>query len=157
MLIFNSPDLLEDYLIIHQVGSTNFAGDLDKAMNIKKPNYLPVEFLADEDFGSALSRCDILIGRSGINTVWDCLLASVPAIYIPLAKEQTENSLYAQREGLAKVIYQHEAGAKLLRRKIDEIFSAYSEIKESLKKTAAKLPKNGADIMASEVIKMLHD
>lgn len=156
-LIFNSLDQLSDYLIVHQVGSTNFAGDLDKARGIKKPDYLPFEFLDGDDFGALLARCDILIGRSGINTVWDCLQTLVPAIYIPLSGEQTENALYAQKEGIAKVIYQKEAEPQLLRRKIDEIFSEYQSIKKSLEKSARILPKNGADIMAAEVSKFLND
>lgn len=156
-LIFNSLDQFKGYLIVHQVGSTNFAGDLDKAKGIKKPDYLPVEFLDGDNFGAMLSRCDILIGRSGINTVWDCLQTRAPAIYIPLSGEQTENALYAQKEGVAKVIYQNEATPGLLKKTIDEIFTEYANIKKSLEKTARNLPKNGAYIMAAEARKLLND
>ena len=156
-LIYNSPALLKKYLIIHQVGSTNFAGDLDKAKSISNANYLPVEFLIDEDFGAVLARCDLLIGRSGVNTVWDCQLTLVPAIYIPLTGEQTENALFAENKGAAKVIVQDKANPRILKQKIEEIFSDYSNVKKSLAKSAQELPKNGANKMVADIIKILHE
>lgn len=156
-LLFNSFGKLSDYLIVHQVGSTNFDGDLDKAKKIYKPNYLPVEFLQSDDFGAVLSRSDVLIGRSGINTVWDCQIALVPAIFIPLSSEQKENARYAQEEGIANIIYQELADSEILSQIIGAIFADYENIKKALEKSSRKLLRDGAGKMAAEVIKILHD
>ncbi len=158
-LIFSSMPLLGEHRIIHQVGLANFKGDFDKAKKINNENYLAVKYLVGSDHGAVLSRADMVIGRSGANTVWECLMLSKPSIFIPLtiaaAKEQTENANYAENAGFAQVLNQDKATPKKLKNLIDKVFKDYDKFKNAAGKNKEGIPKNGAWQMLKEIKELI--
>lgn len=109
--------LLEKYIIIHQTGDAKEYGDFDRIQK-KKENlpqklqnrYIMMKFVEPKDFYSFLEKADLVISRSGINTVTELLYLGKPALFIPLAlgqrNEQLTNALFAKNLGLAEILEQ---------------------------------------------------
>jgi len=74
-----------------------------------------------------LSDADLIISRSGINTVTELLYLGKPSLLIPLPygqqNEQLTNAQFVQRLGLAQVVDQLETTPELLLQKIDEMIA----------------------------------
>lgn len=146
--------------IIHQVGSTNFEGDLDKAKKIKNVNYLALSYIESQNIGGILQKADLVIGRSGANTVWELATLAKVAILIPLphsaSGEQNKNAKILERAGSAIIISQDQATPKRIISEIKEIFKNYSIYQKNAKAFSKKIPKNAADKITSFILKYLH-
>ncbi len=114
--------LLAKYEVYHQCGELDFDMLSAKAQTIAKslkqnyhfaPNYPP------NVFEEMYSKADVVLARSGANTISELAILGIPAILIPLPKteqdEQAKNARMLQKIGVAEVIPQHElSGSKLL-------------------------------------------
>lgn len=143
---------LEKFLIVHQVGTTNYEGDLDRAQRIENVNYLAVDYLDSDNIGAVLNRADLVIARSGANTVWDLAILAKVAVLIPLpisaSGEQEENSAILEKAGSAIVIQQQNASTQKILEAISLLSNqsfAYSQKAVQFSKT---LPKNASDTIA---------
>jgi UDP-N-acetylglucosamine--N-acetylmuramyl-(pentapeptide) pyrophosphoryl-undecaprenol N-acetylglucosamine transferase len=96
-------DLIKKYNIIHQTGKK----DYQESLNIKKSldrdvqnKYLTFDNINENTIGEVFSKSEIIIGRSGANTVYEILLLNKKAILVPLeigAKDdQKYNALIAK-------------------------------------------------------------
>ena len=78
------------------------------------------------------NEADIIISRSGANSVSEILYVKRPAILIPLPRtfmnEQGKNADYAKEFGIAKVLTESEATPKRVEIVIGEIKNNWSEI-----------------------------
>ncbi len=155
-LIFQSIENLKNYQILHQVGTLNFKGDLDRALEKSNSNYLPVDYLTSSDFGASLNSARIVISRSGANTVWELATLSKVAILIPLpisaAGEQYENAQILKEAGSAIVLNQKETTPQTLISTIGEIEANYPKFQTSAKALSTKMPKDAAQKLAEAVI-----
>lgn len=137
---------LEKYLIFHQVGTLNFQGDLDKAKKIKRDNYFATDYLKPDDIGAVLNRADLVIARSGANTVWDLAILAKVAILIPLpisaSQEQDANAQILKAAGSAYVVDQDQIYDDLLTRTIERVFRNHRSLKRAAIAFAKTLPKN---------------
>ena len=109
--------LLEHYEITHQTGDAHEFGDFDRleALRLRldpklQARYTLKKFIVPEIVGSVLSDADLVISRSGINTVTELLYLGKPSLLIPLPygqrDEQHANALFFQKTGLGKMIEQ---------------------------------------------------
>ena len=126
------PNLLSEFQIAHVCGM----GKIDA--NCNYPGYKQFTYL-DEDFGDVLAGADLVISRSGANTVYELLALHKPNILIPLSTafsrgDQIANANYAVQHGFSQVILENELTADTLRQKINWIT-------EHLAETAAALEK----------------
>lgn len=158
-LIFDSLDLIKGYKIIHQVGATNYKGDLDKALAIKNTNYLALDYVRQDCLGYILNCASFVISRSGANTVWELAVLGKPGILIPLpiaaSDEQLQNAQILKNHGCAIVLRQHDATRGLLLKSINAIeknFAMYQKNSLNLKKT---LPKNAAVVLKENILKLI--
>ena len=149
---------LSKYNIFHQVGTANFNGDLDNARKIKRSNYLAVDYIYPQDIGAVLNRADLIVSRSGANTVWDLALLAKVAILIPLpfaaANEQEENAKILEKAGSAIIVNQKDLTPAVLKQKIDYILKNYSKSQQAAQAFAKTLPKNSAQILTAEILKL---
>jgi UDP-N-acetylglucosamine--N-acetylmuramyl-(pentapeptide) pyrophosphoryl-undecaprenol N-acetylglucosamine transferase len=117
------PVLTRYYNVIHQTGLNNGAGlnartsgaDADGAdgKEFSRPagrsaGYKSVPYI-NEDMPAALAAADLVLGRSGAGTVWECAAAGKPMVLVPLAGagtrgDQVENARFFEKAGAAKVI-----------------------------------------------------
>lgn len=110
--------LLERYHVLHQIGAAKQFGDFDRLVARKQElpsrltnNYTPVQFINPENIVDTLQQADLVVSRSGINTVTTLLMLNKPALLIPLPisqhHEQQKNALFFKAHGLGKVANQH--------------------------------------------------
>ena len=157
-LIFEMIPQLSSYQIIHQVGTANFKGDLDKAKKIKRANYLALDYIGGDNIGAIFDRADLVISRSGANTVWDLAILGKVAILIPLpiaaAGEQEANANILLEAGSAIILNQKDLSPQILAQKIDHIFKSLPKFQRSAQTFSKTLPKSASKTLASEVLKL---
>lgn len=142
--ITNLLPKLEKYLIFHQVGTVNFQGDLDKAKKIERDNYFAVDYLKPNEIGAVLNRADLVIARSGANTVWDLAVLAKVAILIPLpisaSREQDANAKILKEAGSVVVISQNQCGPESLLNLINKVFRNRDKFEQRAGAFAKTLP-----------------
>ncbi len=157
--------LLSDYQIIHQTGDSEY-GDFDRLEKLKKSfpeklqdRYLITKFVDPSRVGSILSKADLVISRSGINTVVELLSYGKPSLLIPLPygqnNEQLKNALIIKKVGLGEIVNQEEVSSEDLNNKITDMFKNISSYKMHAKDGQTLIIENAAkkivDVLSSEV------
>jgi|SRR5579885_887282 len=115
ILVEESLDkLLEEFVIIHQTGDAQEFHDYDRLATYreqfpdeKKKRYLIKKFFDPEEVSVLLREADLVVSRSGINTVTELLYFRKPCLLIPLPygqrNEQLTNANFLKELGLAHV------------------------------------------------------
>ncbi|MDR2048178.1 MAG: undecaprenyldiphospho-muramoylpentapeptide beta-N-acetylglucosaminyltransferase [Treponema sp.] len=133
------PVLTRYYDVIHQTGMNS--EERSCAAGYKSVPYIK------EEMPAVLAAADLVLGRSGAGTVWECAAAGKPMILVPLAGagtrgDQVENARFFEKAGAARVIGPEQGG---LERKA-----------AALKETVALIAENRAlrDAMAAAAAKI---
>lgn len=147
--------LLKIANIIHQTGDASEFTDFERLIKLKeqfnselKNRYLLAKFFSPDKVAGILSSSDLIVGRSGINTVTELMLLEKPAYLIPLSftqkDEQKKNALFLKTCGLAELGNQLELNPdtffehiKEMLKKIDQ-YKISSNFKANFKKNAAE-------------------
>jgi len=144
--------LLQDYKVVHQVGSFQ----IEKFMTIRKnlPAKLRLRYevhstISQTKWPTYLKKADIIISRSGANIVSEILVTKRPSILIPLQlaylNEQKKNADYAKSFGIAKVIKQEDLTPKTLLENIKRLDESWiNVIKKVEKKISPDISAAGA-------------
>ncbi len=110
-------ELSGKYHVFHQTGDSQKYKDYGELI-VKRnsldrkntKNYTIIKFLDSENAAEIIAKADLVIGRSGINTVSELIYLEKPAILIPLPfsqkNEQMKNATFMKNLGLAKIIPQ---------------------------------------------------
>ncbi len=121
-VIFENIDwLVEHFTLIHQTGSGD---DYTKAQEIKDSQknlhvfYAPYDFIYSE-MSHVVACSDIVLSRSGANSLWECAALGKPMLLLPLAGsgtrgDQIENAHYFEKYGAAIVIDSKESDFSIL-------------------------------------------
>jgi len=145
-----AKSLLQHFVIIHIIGQKDFEkvekfkeslpGDLQR--NYK--TYLSIDPM---EMGSYYFQADLIISRSGANSISEIIYAKRPAILIPLPRtfmnEQVKNAGYAKEFGLASVYLEREATPEAILKEINRLLKDWQEIVAGVSK------KNSPDLGAS--------
>lgn len=132
--------LLEHYYVIHQTGDSSEFKDFDRLEKLKaslpenvKKRYLLKKFIAPEDVFNIMASADLVIARSGVNTVTELLFLGKPCLLIPLPygqqNEQQTNALFVQKVGLGKMAEQAYTTSEGLYGLINEMMSHIQDYK----------------------------
>lgn len=134
--------LLKKYNIIHQTGDSKEYQDFSRLENLK--NTLPEElrkkykifkFIDPAETASVISQADLVISRSGMNTVAELIFLEKPSLLIPLPhgqnNEQLKNALFMESLGLAKVLEQNRLTPEILYSQVVEFTAKLKEINKS--------------------------
>lgn len=118
------PELLEKFVVIHQTGESSFhdfetLDEFKKSLpDTLKSRYSLHKYIYPSQIGFVYKSADIVIGRSGANTILELLALNKPSILIPLphgqSGEQLENARLLEQLGLAEVVMQDDAERVLL-------------------------------------------
>lgn len=150
---------LKNYLVVHQLGTTNFGGDHQKAQSIKSPNYLAVPYLEGANHGAILERADLVICRAGANTIWELAAFAKPAIIVPLSvssgNEQIKNAQILKDAGSALVLRQEELKGEKLISSISKIFQNYPQYKNKAVAFQKTLPTGASRKLAGYILETL--
>lgn len=120
-------DLLTQYQIIHLCGQ----GKCDPAYENKK-GYMQYEFAA-ETLADFFAAAELVVSRSGANTLYEILALKKPHILIPLSKkasrgDQIHNANYFKEKGMSTVIPEEDLSKDLLIQRINEVYANKDEI-----------------------------
>jgi UDP-N-acetylglucosamine--N-acetylmuramyl-(pentapeptide) pyrophosphoryl-undecaprenol N-acetylglucosamine transferase len=118
-------DLLKQYIVIHQTGDTVEYKDYEKSIAIQKKlpeelrkRYFPAKFIHDDEIGFVYSVADVVVGRSGANTLFELITLKKPAVLIPLPwsgkGEQEAHAKLYKKIGGGEIFHQNEQSKKLL-------------------------------------------
>lgn len=134
-------DLVSKYVVIHQTGENEYK-DYEEAESTKlsldsklKDRYVPRKFIFPNEIGYIYKTADIVIGRSGANTVLELIAFNKPSILIPLPHgqhgEQLQNAKLMQDIGLGVTIKQKNLNPETLMINIDNMVKNIDKYKVS--------------------------
>jgi UDP-N-acetylglucosamine--N-acetylmuramyl-(pentapeptide) pyrophosphoryl-undecaprenol N-acetylglucosamine transferase len=153
LIVDIAKPLLSRFTLIHLTGEVDF-GKVEKfkeglSADLKK-NYITYLSINPLEIGDYYSRADLIISRSGANSVSEILYARRPAILIPLPRtfmgEQVKNARYAESFGFSRVFLEKEATPIAIVEEINRLIDNWQEIMAK----AAK--KTNPDINASKKV-----
>jgi UDP-N-acetylglucosamine--N-acetylmuramyl-(pentapeptide) pyrophosphoryl-undecaprenol N-acetylglucosamine transferase len=125
-------ELLEKYTIIHQTGDAQQFGDFTRLEKIAaqlpidlQKRYQLHKFIAAEEVMENITQADLVISRSGINTLTELLYLGKPCLLIPLPygqhDEQLTNAKFLKKVGLAEIADQLTITSEELVQKIAQM------------------------------------
>lgn len=140
--------LLKKYIVIHQSGGATEFDDFKHLSRIKDPNYHVAKHFLDDEIGYVYDCADIVVARSGANTILELIALKKPAILIPLPiarhDEQMKHAQLIEKVGAAVIYDQQKESHKLLEA-IDRVATnytshvkAYTSLQPLYKKDAAR-------------------
>jgi UDP-N-acetylglucosamine--N-acetylmuramyl-(pentapeptide) pyrophosphoryl-undecaprenol N-acetylglucosamine transferase len=150
--------LLKDYIIIHQTGEVHYQEVLEKRNLLakeKQENYFVRSYVDNKEIGWVLNCADLVISRSGANTICELAILGKPSILVPIPwtyqNEQYKNALMLKEAGIAEIINQENLSGNLLLKTIREMF-AKEETYSKKAVEAKKLVKlNAASALLEEI------
>ena len=123
------PSLVQNYNVIHIAGNNgNF--------NISYPDYVQLKYT--DNFPQYLNMCDLVICRSGSNTLFECASLGKHCITVPLPKgasrgDQILNAQSFEKQGCCQVLPQSNLTPDVLLNSIDSAWN-YSPKKINVEK-----------------------
>jgi UDP-N-acetylglucosamine--N-acetylmuramyl-(pentapeptide) pyrophosphoryl-undecaprenol N-acetylglucosamine transferase len=145
----NLSELLKIANIIHQTGDASKYLDFDRLLELKNAlekdiveRYLIMKFVSTEDLSDFYRQADLVISRSGINTISELIHFKKPALLIPLPigqkNEQLKNAIFYKELGLGEVVLQNKLAS-------DKFLSIVKQMLLGLEKYKGK--KSGEDLI----------
>lgn len=163
-ILDNIKDLIGKFQILHQTGIKNFE-DVKKEMAVAtadlspedKSSYKIAPFF-EENIKTAMSAADVIVSRSGSNSIFEIAAFGKPAILIPLPESanshQLKNAYEYAKTGAAIVIESDNLSPNILINEIDRIVSD-SIKRQAMSEAARRFAKpEAAKIIAEEIIKL---
>ncbi|MDR1899715.1 MAG: undecaprenyldiphospho-muramoylpentapeptide beta-N-acetylglucosaminyltransferase [Treponema sp.] len=147
------PELTRYYTVVHQTGP-NREWDLPAA-----EKYRPYPYIGAE-MPHVLAAAELVLGRSGAGTVWECAVTGKPMVLVPLSGsgtrgDQVENAGYFERQGAALAL----TGGGLDGRKLGEAVAALAldgEKRRAMAAAAAAVGKaDGAALIAAAILELI--
>ncbi len=127
------PQLLTKYVIIHQSGDNAFNdfSFLEKTKATLSPSlqerYILQKFIFPSHIGYVYKTADVVIARSGVNTVLELIACNKPSILIPLPHgqtgEQMQNAKLIKKIGLGEIVPQNTLTPEVLIKTIDSVIT----------------------------------
>lgn len=156
----NLNKLTELGLIIHQTGDSKYK-DFDKLLSLKltlsnPEKYLVRKWIDGANLGFILSHVDLVISRSGINTMQELAFYGIPTITVPLphisGDEQTVNAKYFEKAGMVRILYQKNLTPENLLAEIKLMLKDLNGLREKAKDTKKILIPDADKRLALETI-----
>jgi UDP-N-acetylglucosamine--N-acetylmuramyl-(pentapeptide) pyrophosphoryl-undecaprenol N-acetylglucosamine transferase len=106
--------------VVHQTGQGN------EHNYPAGPRYRPYPYIRDE-MPHVLAAAELVVGRSGAGTVWECAALGKPMVLVPLSGnsrgDQVENARFFEKAGAAVCLTGADLTNENLVRVIDELAS----------------------------------
>lgn len=132
-LIFaHLTDILRDFNLIHQTGTSSATGDYEHAMALQEAlpaeladRYEPRGYIGEDEIASIMQAADLYIGRSGAHTTYELAVLGKRAILIPLlsthGQEQLKNAQLLANAGNGLIIKPYDLTYPHLRAMIEKV------------------------------------
>lgn len=158
------PELLKSYNVIHQTGQNDYleAVDLKEKLSLdEKRRYYVTEFLElnKNSIMDALNVSDLVIGRSGANSIAEFALIGKAMILIPYqyaaGDHQSKNAQIMKRSKAAVVIPDKRLSGHVLTEAIKNVIDNKVKIKMLSQNAKDLFPKNGLNLIINHIYKEL--
>jgi UDP-N-acetylglucosamine--N-acetylmuramyl-(pentapeptide) pyrophosphoryl-undecaprenol N-acetylglucosamine transferase len=143
------PLLTKHYTVVHQTGP---AQDWDLP---RSERYRPYPYI-NEEMPQVLAAAELVLGRSGAGTVWECAAAGKPMLLLPLRGsgtrgDQVENARFFETAGAA-IMLEGGAGAAAVLGEQARDLAEHEERRAVMAAASAQLGKlNGAELIARTI------
>jgi len=150
--------LLKKYYIIHQCGNSQLYDDFSSLSKIKNSNYQLQKHFSSHEVANILQSADVVVSRSGANTVWELIEFEIPSILIPLphsaAGEQQAHAQFMQNKGVSVLFDEHESSSELLV-SINAIVEHIRDYRDHFAVLKKQIQSNAAVKMADYIVSKL--
>ncbi len=112
--------LCERFVVVHQTGEKNVDdAEISRDSAEIRENYKPFAFIYKE-MPDVISCADVVVSRSGANSIWECSVLSKAMVLVPLCGsgtrgDQEDNALFFEKNGAAVVLGRNNANSENLR------------------------------------------
>lgn len=118
--------LTERFIVVHQTGK-------NQVQIQNSDDYKSYQFIYSQ-MKDVIAASDIVLSRSGANSIWECSVCAKPMLLIPLSGsgtrgDQVENARYFEKEGAAKVLYDGSVNSENLKSALSQMI-----LKDNLQK-----------------------
>jgi len=140
------PELTRHYIVVHQFGP-GMEWDLPAS-----GHYRPYPFIREE-MPHVMAAAELVLGRSGAGTVWECAVLGKPMLLVPLSGsgtrgDQVENARFFEQAGAAMVLCGEKANPKSLAKAVG-VLAQDSVKREAMAAASRKAGEgNAADLIA---------
>ena len=156
------PGLLSRFQVIHQTGNVREFGDFQTFVNIRtnfplhiKESYIVREHFFEDEIGYVYSQTDIVIGRSGANTITELIALKIPSVLVPLPwssnQEQLLQAKFLKTAGVAEIFDQSHSSDELLLL-VEKIYNNLTVYKSNFTKFGAFTHSHAASTIAAIVL-----
>ena len=134
--------MCENFFVIHQTGLVN--SDDDRAASFAKKyegSYKPYKFIYQE-MPDVLAAADVILSRSGANSIWEAAVLLKPMVLVPLCGsgtrgDQVDNAEFFHSRKAAEVLLGKDADSEHLKSALTLMLdastrAAYSEALQKL-------------------------
>lgn len=151
--------LTKEAFVIHVTGESKF-NDFERLRDLGNfgERYLVRKWI-NEEYGAVLNKVDLVISRSGINTLTELAYIGKPALVIPFphlyGDEQNKNARYFENAGLVKILPQSKLSGNSLVENIKLLLKDLSKLKQKAKSAKKVLIADAAKRLALETILLI--
>lgn len=156
--------LLSHYVVVHQTGDAQEFKDFDRLTEFRaslpytfQERYILKKFIDPEDIAFVYKTSDVVVTRSGMNTVLTLLFVNTPSLLIPLPfsqrQEQMKNALLLKASGLGEILLQDQLTSESLLTAIDTMMEKRAFYKNPQSKNMQKLHEGAA----GKIIQVIYD
>jgi UDP-N-acetylglucosamine--N-acetylmuramyl-(pentapeptide) pyrophosphoryl-undecaprenol N-acetylglucosamine transferase len=144
------PLLTRYYTVVHQTGP---AQDWDFPHSER---YKPYPYITDE-MSQVLAAAELVLGRSGAGTVWECAAAGKPMLLLPLRGpgtrgDQVENARFFEKAGAAIVLKGSPAKTAASLEEAVSVLAGHAEKRAAMAAASTVLGKlNGAELITRAI------
>jgi len=158
------PELVQEFTVIHQIGDGQAFHDFDTLDMVRnllpeevRSDYIMKQFVYPDEIGWILAYADLVIARSGVNTVLELIALKKISLLIPLphgqAGEQLANARLIKKLGLGDYKEQDEIERQLF---LDLIHTLIKKSSQSSEKQGNSIPLD-ADIRIVKILDSIYE
>lgn len=158
--------LMKKFNLIHQSGFSSSTRDYENLKSFRetlpsdlKEGYIIKEYYGTGEIGSVYKKADIIVSRSGANTISEIAALGKPAILIPLPNssggEQEIGANKLVETGLAIKIDQKDLTPEHLYRLCFEMWEHIDSFRQGGARAGKIVRSNAASLIADEIIKII--
>lgn len=124
----NIDFLCEKFIVVHQTGLVNSDDKVSSELRSKYPDYHPYDFIYAQ-MPDVLACADVILSRSGANSLWEAAVLAKPLVLVPLCGsgtrgDQVDNAKFFEKRSAAKILVGDEATNENLKNALEEFLDS---------------------------------
>lgn len=154
----NLDFLTKNFIVVHQTGLINNNEEQEKQfLSQYGQDYKPYAFIY-EQMPDVLSCCDVILSRSGANSIWEAAVLEKPSLLIPLCGsgtrgDQVDNAKFFEEKNAALVLIGQDANSENLKKELTKFLN--KDFRENMKNNIRKMV--GSEKSVTIIAKYLYE